>query len=130
MNGIGPQLPLSRDFVNGNYSLIVSYKQEVKQNLKNLLLTSPGERVMNPDFGVGLRRFLFEQRELVIPQVRQRIDQQINKYLPFVRINNISFDRGLNPQDNDSPILSITINYGIFLFIQVMACLSIYSQNV
>ena len=79
MNGIGPQLPLSRDFVNGNYSLIVSYKKEVKQNIKNLLLTSPGERVMNPDFGVGLRRFLFEQRELVIPQVRQRIDQQINK---------------------------------------------------
>ena len=68
---------------------------------------------MNPDFGVGLRRFLFEQRELVIPQVRQRIDQQINKYLPFVRINNISFDRGLNPQDNDSPILSITINYDV-----------------
>ena len=36
-----------------------------------------------------------------------------NKYLPFVRINNISFDRGLNPQDNDSPILSITINYDV-----------------
>ena len=63
MNGIGPELPLSRDEKHGVYSLIVSYREEVKQNFKNLLLTSPGERMMNPDFGVGMRRYLFEPRQ-------------------------------------------------------------------
>ena len=34
MNGIGPELPLSRDDKFGVYSLITSYKEEVKQNFK------------------------------------------------------------------------------------------------
>ena len=55
MNGIGPKLPLQRDDKFGNYGLISSYNEEVKQNFKNLLLTCPGERMMIPDFGVGLR---------------------------------------------------------------------------
>ena len=57
MNGIGPKLPLQRDDVYGNYTLISSYAEEIKQNFKNLLLTAPGERMMNPDFGVGLRNY-------------------------------------------------------------------------
>ena len=36
-------------------------KEQVKSNLINLLLTTPGERLMNPTFGVGIRNLLFEQ---------------------------------------------------------------------
>ena len=60
MDGIGPALPLQRDNKFGTYSLIDDYAKEIKQNFKNLLLTSPGERMMIPDFGVGLRSYLFE----------------------------------------------------------------------
>ena len=112
MNGIGPELPLNRDHRHGVYSLTTSYKQEVKQNFKNLLLTSPGERVMNPDFGVGLRHYLFEPRDAAIAQIRQRIEQQVNKYMPFIRINKIN----LNSEDSytgDSNILSIKIIYDV-----------------
>ena len=73
MDGIGPQLPLNKDHRFGLYSLVQSYKEEVKQNFKNLLLTSPGERMMDPDFGVGLRRYLFEQRTHSVGQIRQKI---------------------------------------------------------
>jgi phage baseplate assembly protein W len=110
MNGIGPELPLNRDHRFGLYSLVMSYKEEVKQNFKNLLLTSPGERVMNPDFGVGLRRFLFDPREHSIPAIRQRINSQVRKYMPFIRINKISF----GPQSTsseESHTLSIFIEY-------------------
>ena len=72
MNGIGPELPLNKDHRFGTYSLVTSYKNEVKQNFKNLLLTSPGERIMNPDFGVGLRHFLFEPRQNSIQKITQR----------------------------------------------------------
>ena len=84
MDGIGPQLPLNITPAAGTYALITSYAEQVKQNFKNLLLTSPGERVMNPDFGVGLRTFLFVQKSQAIPAIRQRITGQVNKYMPFI----------------------------------------------
>tara|TARA_R110000765_G_scaffold388006_1_gene480178 strand:+ start:422 stop:820 length:399 start_codon:yes stop_codon:yes gene_type:complete len=115
MNGIGPELPLSRDEKHGVYSLIVSYREEVKQNFKNLLLTSPGERMMNPDFGVGMRRYLFEPRQHAAPLIRQKIEQQVSKYMPYIRINKIDFDSGhFDPSSTeDSNILSIKIIYDI-----------------
>lgn len=115
MDGIGPELPLSRDHSHGAYSLITSYSEEVKQNFKNLLLTSPGERVMDAAFGVGLRSFLFEPRSHAIPKIRQRIDRQVRKYLPFVRIVSLRFDPGGQPAEflDDSHLLSIEIQYEV-----------------
>ena len=86
MKGIGPQLPLFLNDTDGTYALIKQYKEEIKQNFKNLLLTSPGERMMNPDFGVGLRQFLFNPSIQVVPAVKTRIQKQTNKYLPFIQI--------------------------------------------
>jgi phage baseplate assembly protein W len=114
MIGIGPELPLSRDNKNGLYSLVQSYKEETKQNFKNLLLTSPGERVMNADFGVGLKHFLFEPKVNVIPKIRQAIRKQANRYMPFVDIIRISFDSGESGEHvADSQILSIQIEYEV-----------------
>ena len=43
------------------------YKKEdaaaVKQSVKNILLTNPGEKPFRPFFGAGLNRFLFELSE-------------------------------------------------------------------
>ena len=60
MQGIGPALPLTRDSSFGVFALITDYEAEIRQNFKNLVLTSPGERMMNTDFGVGIRNILFE----------------------------------------------------------------------
>ncbi len=112
MDGIGPEVPLSRDHRHGVYALITTYKEEIKQNFKNLLLTSPGERVMNPDFGVGLRRYLFEFRDHSLPLIRQRIEQQVSKYMPFIRINKI--DLNTDEMNTGNPnIISIKIIYDV-----------------
>jgi phage baseplate assembly protein W len=114
MFGIGPELPLQSDIKFGNYALVTSYKEEVQQNFKNLLLTSPGERVMNPDFGVGLRQFLFEPREHVIPQIKQRIENQTKKYIPFIEIKKIRFDTNRSTESVlDSVSLSVFIEYEV-----------------
>mgnify|MGYP003660405702 FL=1 len=114
MDGIGPRLPLQRNEKFGNYALIVSYREEVQQNFKNLLLTAPGERVMNADFGVGLRNFLFEPKDLVIPKIRQRIDGQVSKYMPYIRINKIQFNHNIDPNlATDLNLLSISIEYEV-----------------
>jgi hypothetical protein len=112
MDGIGPEIPLSRDNSHGVYSLVTSYKEEVKQNFKNLLLTAPGERVMNPDFGVGLRHFLFEPRTHAASQIRQKVQQQVDKYMPYIRINKIEFNTDLLHAE-DTNVLSIKIIYDV-----------------
>ena len=36
-------------------------KEAIKSNLINFFLTNPGERIGNPEFGGGLRNFIFSQ---------------------------------------------------------------------
>tara|TARA_Y100000310_G_C20641274_1_gene794064 strand:+ start:241 stop:627 length:387 start_codon:yes stop_codon:yes gene_type:complete len=89
MFGFGPKLPVTRDPVDG-FLLTKSIQEEVHQNLKNLILTSPGERIMIPNFGVGLRQYLFEQNTAAVSSlIRERINSQVKKYMPFVELNKI-----------------------------------------
>ena len=115
MQGIGPELPLNRDDKFGNYGLITSYKEQVKQNFKNLLLTIPGERIMNPDFGVGVKQFLFEPKGDIEAKLRQRISRQVNKYMPFVKVQRVLFGTPLDALgfSQDSNSLSVTIEYAV-----------------
>mgnify|MGYP000439218146 FL=1 len=59
MAGLSPKLPLTKDPQDG-YALNKEYVELVQQNLKMILLTAPGERIMEPEFGVGLRNYLFQ----------------------------------------------------------------------
>lgn len=54
---IGVAFPL--DDVN-LFSGTQTVKEQVKSNLINLLLTERGERINQPDFGIGLKNLLFE----------------------------------------------------------------------
>ena len=55
--------------------------------LRTLILTSPGERIMEPDFGVGLRRFLFENMDGdVLAELVARIKQQTGVYIPAIEL--------------------------------------------
>ena len=92
MPSISPKLPLAFDSELG-YQMNKSLLEVVRQNLKMLILTSPGERVMIPNFGVGLKRFLFEN---VTPSLKdsinQKIKEQVRLYMPAVLINKVIFD--------------------------------------
>ena len=114
MDGIGPALPLHRDDKFGSYSLIENYGKEIKQNFKNLLLTSPGERMMIPEFGVGLRTYLFQPLDQAAAGIRQRISNQVTRYMPFVRIIKIQLNHNIGEKTAiDSSILSISIEYSV-----------------
>jgi phage baseplate assembly protein W len=87
--GLSPKLPLSYDPSDG-YALNKTYEDMIKQNLKMLILTNPGERVMIPNFGVGLRNFLFEPYTIdTLASIKSRIESQVSDYMPFVELVNI-----------------------------------------
>ena len=91
MAGISPKLPLHRNHEDG-YALNKTLKDVTSQNLKMLILTSPGERIMYPAFGVGLRRYLFRNANAnTFSEIKTKINSQVRQYLPHVRIESIVF---------------------------------------
>jgi len=84
-------LPLTYNVSDG-YTMITSIKKLIKQNFKMLILTNPGERVMNPRFGVGAEHFLFENfTESTLVNLDSKIREQASIYLPVIKIIEINF---------------------------------------
>ena len=81
-------------------------KQFVAFQLKNVLFTNPGERISIPNFGVGIRRYLFEMNgDSAASIIRSRIIQQVNSYIPGILLNNVNV---FNVDENS---ISIQISY-------------------
>ena len=91
MAGLSPKLPVLRDASDG-YALTKTYTEMILQNLKNLLLTIPGERMMDPLFGVGMKTFIFEQHAAgTYSNIHAKTLSQVKRYMPFVAIDDMVF---------------------------------------
>ena len=110
MYGISPKLPLLVDAIDGHYGLTKTLHETVQQNLKNLILTAPGEKIMDSNFGVGLRNYLFENMtEDIKDMIYGKIIQQAQTYMPFIDITNIQISDSLE----DAARLNVLITYRI-----------------
>tara|TARA_R100000008_G_scaffold60332_1_gene37906 strand:+ start:133 stop:501 length:369 start_codon:yes stop_codon:yes gene_type:complete len=111
MSGISPKLPLYKDTIDG-YALNKTLKQTLSQNLKHVIMTIPGERVMNTDFGAGVAKYLFENfTPDVESKIRNDVSMQVTKYVPGVIIEDMEFTSSEEQLGN--PLLSIKIFYSI-----------------
>lgn len=80
---VGVSLPF-----NGNAVFKPTYttKEAIKTNLINFLLTGQGERVFNPGFGAGLRKFVFQQISTQgVSEIENYILSVIEKYFPNIQ---------------------------------------------
>ena len=109
MSSLAVALPLALDSSTG-FKMISDIKSLFKQNLKMLVLTKPGERVMEPRFGVGLETYLFENfGQETMAQIDHKIREQASIYMPGIKIQSITFGN----TDADSNYLGIQISYSI-----------------
>ena len=109
MSSLNVKLPITRNDVDG-FTMIKDLKSLLNQNLKMIVLTNPGERVMDPNFGVGINAYLFENfNNSIYTDIRNRILEQVSVYLPVITIDSITFD-GNNEDQN---LLGISISYSI-----------------
>lgn len=93
MSGLSVKIPFVIDDVDGAYALNKNYLDLVRQNLKMLLLTNPGERIMDMNFGVGLYHVLFEQNtSFEKEEIKGNIVSQVGRYLPYITINNVMIE--------------------------------------
>ena len=92
---IGIDLPfrLSPDSGSGYFAQTSTTIEAVKNNVRNLLNTEKGERVLQPTLGLDLRRFLFEQMTSDTEiSIQNDIVENFERWLPFVSIQNIEID--------------------------------------
>tara|TARA_R100001132_G_C3261233_1_gene85293 strand:+ start:134 stop:529 length:396 start_codon:yes stop_codon:yes gene_type:complete len=112
--GIAVQLPLIQDKIDGFYLLIKDYETLSRQNLKMLLLTNPGERIMDPNFGVGIRKYLFDlSGRYTFAVMRSGIQDQVQKYLPFLEIQDVRVNEGPENMESTANTVSVLIVYKI-----------------
>ena len=79
--------------VAGKFPLSYTTEEQAISNLKNLLLTYPGERYMQPTFGVRIKDRVFEQntRDITV-KLNQEIQDAIKTWLPYIIIKSLRID--------------------------------------
>lgn len=103
----GPKFPLSKGNQDA-FELYEDIEQQIGFFLKNLILTSPGEKISDPRYGVGLRRFLFEQNiQSSRDNIVSRVSSQISTYLPYLIVNDITVSADEAEIDTNSMTLKI-----------------------
>ena len=87
---VGVKFPLEYNRVDGFFPQSKTVREQSKSNLRNLLLTSPGERVMQPEFGSNLKAILFDSFDDVSSDnIEEAIREAVNRQLPYITINEV-----------------------------------------
>jgi len=82
----GFQFPIGSELNKGLFGKVTG-RNLLLNNLNQLLGTERGERVMMPDFGISLRRFLFEPLDdITKDEIRNDIQNSLSRYEPRVEI--------------------------------------------
>ena len=82
-------------------------RDQLKSNFLNLLLTVPGERINQPNYGIGLKRKLFEN-SLDESTLLEDISNQLSFYIPEISLDSIKIN-----QDVDEYKINISLKYSI-----------------
>ena len=98
---------------NGVFAVNYTTLTQAKDNLKNLILTKKGERLMNPNFGCDIWGLLFEQinEETIGTKIESSILDAVGTWLPYLNIEQIIFD--YNEADIDTNKISVDVKFSL-----------------
>lgn len=90
---------------SGIFKSTYTTKQQVKNQLINYILTSPGERFFNPNYGSGIKSLLFEQTN-DLTQLEEQISIGITNNVQNIIVNSVTATQNNNE-------VYINLNYTI-----------------
>lgn len=83
-----------------------SGEENVRESIRVILMTEQRERVMLPEFGGGLGRFLFEPNDVSTRAlIQDRIAVALERWEPRVAVESIAVDP--DPEDREAAIATI-----------------------
>ncbi len=84
-------------------------EQNVRESLTIILRTRPGERLMQPDFGCDLERYLFEPNTIsTLRLIQDEVERAIARFEPRVRLDDVHVE---SRPDQARVLVDITIAY-------------------
>ncbi len=106
--GRGWAFPVTAD-IRGNLATS-SYEKNVEESIRIILGTTPGERIMRPDFGCAINEIIFSpDSPQTIALAVHYITEAIVKWEPRVILKNVSGE----PDANNPTKINIHIDYEI-----------------
>ena len=108
---IGISLPIQ--ITNTAFEQTFQTSEQVKSNIKNLLLTKRGERILQPEFWSGLQELLFEPNvDDFESRIENTINQSLEQWLPYVTAEEIEVDSSDTLKDNNRINVSVKFRIG------------------
>tara|TARA_Y100000768_G_scaffold360379_1_gene317564 strand:+ start:214 stop:615 length:402 start_codon:yes stop_codon:yes gene_type:complete len=81
----------------------------IARSIRNIVMTYPGEKFFQPDFGSKVSRLLFENvDDITASQIQEEIEFSITNYEPRVNLTRVTI-----VADNDNASFDATITYDI-----------------
>ena len=81
----------------------------IARSVRNIVMTYPGEKFFQPDFGSKVSRLLFENvDDITASQIQEEIEFSISNYEPRVNLTNVTV-----VADNDNALFDAIITYDI-----------------
>jgi phage baseplate assembly protein W len=103
--GVGWSFPVKP--VNGGLTF-ASYETDIEQAIPIILLTEPGERPMLPQFGAGLRRFVFQpSSSATYRAIEQAVEQALIDWEPRINVDSVT----VTPDDSEPNLLMIAVDF-------------------
>ena len=104
---VGITLPIQRG-EDGYFRQSFRTFDQVRSNLKNLLLTKKGERIFQPTFGSGLHDLLFNPAtEKFEEDLENTINDAVAQWLPYIIVEDINIDISKEMTDNNQAKVSL-----------------------
>jgi len=105
----GWNFPFSISKINGRVE-ISEMKENIRQSVKIILLTEPGERMVHPKFGTKLHQFLFEGMDSQTEEmIRREVRHSLRMWEKRIQDIQVEADRSREKQGE----LHITVTYRI-----------------
>jgi uncharacterized protein len=103
---IGISLPLQ---IGGTgFTQTYNTTEQLKSNIRNLLLTQKGERILQPEFGSGLHEILFDfNNDDIEGKIEDAITEAFEQWLPYVTIADIVVEQTDALKDRNQVNLSL-----------------------
>ncbi len=100
------------EFSHNQAIKMVDGEQDIKESLIILLSTNPGERVMVPEYGCGIKSLVFSEINLgTITQIKAMIKNAILFFEPRIKLEDIDVDTNDSLNGN----LLINISYTVIV---------------
>lgn len=78
--------------------LYVNGPEKVRESIWIILDTEPGERIMRPSFGCGLRRYLGKPNTVAVRAlIRNDVEQALTAWEPRISVSSVDVTPGSDP---------------------------------